>query len=275
MRVWILSDLHVDASPWEPPPGDRVDLAIVAGDVADGLTRRAIPWLAQHVVPRARETVYVPGNHDFWRTRMPDELALARDAAEEAGITMLDSGQACIVDGVEITGATLWTDYAVGGLGHQALAMRVAGDRQGGMRDHRLVQTRDRLGTPAPFRPPAALALHRQQRERIEWRLAEPWAGPRIVVTHHAPHPRSLLHGEVREVIDAAYASDLSALMEGPGAPDIWIHGHVHASRDYRVGRTRVLANPRGHDTSHRRRDGTWADERENPSFNPSLVLEI
>ena len=275
MRVWVLSDLHVDASPWEPPEGERVDLAIVAGDVADGLRKRAIPWLARHVVPWAREVVYVPGNHDFWRTRMPDELALARDAAEEAGITMLDSGQARIVDGVEITGATLWTDYAVGGLGHQALAMRTAGDRQVGMRDHRLVQTRDRLGTPAPFRPPAALAVHRQQRERIEWRLAEPWAGPRIVVTHHAPHPRSLLHGEVREVIDAAYASDLTAIMEGPHAPDFWIHGHIHASRDYRVGRTRILANPRGHDTSHRRRNGDWIDERENTSFDPLMILEL
>ncbi|APX86084.1 hypothetical protein BV511_16125 [Methylorubrum extorquens] len=273
--IWILSDLHIDACPWTPPPGPRVDLAIVAGDVADGLCRRSIPWLAEHVVPRAREVVYVPGNHDLWRTRLPDELDRGRNAAEAAGITLLDSGQACVVDGVEVIGATLWTDYAIGGEGQRALAMRVAGDRQVGMRDHRLVQTRDRLGTPAPFRPPAALALHVEHRARIERRLAEPWAGPRIVVTHHAPHPRSLLHGEVREPIDAAYASDLTALMEGERAPDIWIHGHVHASRDYRVGRTRVLANPRGHDTSFRRRDGPWAVELENPRFDPALVLAL
>ena len=63
--------------------------------------------------------------------------------------------------------------------------------------------------------------------------------------------------------------------MEGEHGPDFWIHGHVHASRDYRVVRTRIIANPRGHDTSHQRRDGSWADERENPSFTPSLVLEI
>jgi predicted phosphodiesterase len=275
VTVWILSDLHVDATPWTPPPGPRVDIAIVAGDVADGLTRRALPWLAEHVVPRAREVVYVPGNHDMWRARYPDELASARDLAEAAGITLLDSGQACLVDGVEITGATLWTDYAIAGEERRELAMRVAGDRQVGMRDHRLVQIRDRNSTPAPFRPPAALALHRQHRACIEGRLAEPWNGPRIVVTHHAPHPRSLLHGEVREPIDAAYASDLTPLMEGPGAPNIWIHGHVHRSADYRIGRTRVIANARGHDTSHRRRDGMWAVELENPAFDPFLVMEI
>lgn len=273
--VWILSDLHVDACPWTPPPGPRVDIAIVAGDVADGLCRRSIPWLAEHVVPRARAVVYVPGNHDFWRGRLPDELARGREAAEATGITLLDSGQAYVVDGVEITGATLWTDYAIGGADHRALAMRVAGDRQVGMRDHRRIQTRDRLGTPAPFRPPAALALHRQHRERIERCLAEPWDGPRIVVTHHAPHPRSLLHGEAREPIDAAYASDLSAVMEGEHAPDLWIHGHVHRAVDYRIGRTRVIANARGHDTSFRRRDGTWIVELENPAFDPALVLVL
>ena len=97
----------------------------------------------------------------------------------------------------------------------------------------------------------------------------------RIVVTHHAPHAGSLLHGEVRETIDMAYASDLSAILEGEGAPDIWIHGHVHASRDYQVGRTRIVANPRGHDTSFRRRDGTWVDERENPRFDGGVVVEV
>ncbi|SFM03274.1 metallophosphoesterase [Methylorubrum salsuginis] len=276
MRAWILSDLHVDACPWEPPPGPRVDLAIVAGDVADGLTRRAIPWLAAHVRPRARHVVYVPGNHDFYGCRLPDEIARGRDAAIAADMTLLDGGQSRVVDGLRIVGATLWTNYAVGQpRWSQAWGMREAGDRERGMRDHRRIQKRDRMGSPAPFRPPAALALHGEQRERIERVLAEPHQGQTVVVTHHAPHPRSLPAGEATGPGDAAYASDLSAILDGEQAPDLWIHGHVHRSVDYRVGRTRVLANPRGHDTSHRRRNGDWIDERENPSFDPLLTLEI
>lgn len=273
--VWILSDIHADASPWMPPPGPRVDLAIVAGDVADCLTRRSIPWLAEHVVPRAREVVYVPGNHDMWRCRYPDEIRQGRDDAIASGIRLLDCGQRCHVGDVEVIGATMWTDYSIAGADHRSHAMRVAGDRRSGMRDHRLIQTRDRLGMPARFGPPDAAALHVEHRGRIERCLGEAWNGPRIVVTHHAPHPQSLLHGEVREVIDAAYASDLTAMMEGGGAPDIWIHGHIHRSIDYRIGRTRVIANPRGHDISHRRRSGEWITELENPAFDPALVLEI
>ena len=33
--------------------------------------------------------------------------------------------------------------------------------------------------------------------------------------------------------------------------PDLWIHGHTHTSFDYRVGRCRVLCNPRGYRLSH------------------------
>ena len=273
--IWIMSDLHVDAAPWVPPPGPRVDIAIVAGGIADGLCRRALPWLAEHVVPRADAVVYVPGNHDLWGCRLPDEIERARGNAIEAGIRLLDLGQVLNLGRLQVIGATLWTDYRVGGEGTRAVAMATCSDRRDGMRDHRRIQTRDRLGTPAAFRPQDAAALHTRHRARIEEALSAPWDGPRIVVTHHAPHAGSLLHGEVRETIDMAYASDLSAILEGEGAPDIWIHGHVHASRDYQVGRTRIVANPRGHDTSFRRRDGTWVDERENPRFDGGVVVEV
>lgn len=275
--VLILSDLHIDAAPFALPPGPQVDLAIVAGDIADGLCRRSLPWLAEHVRPRARQVVYVPGNHDFFGCRIPDEINRGRDAAIAADVTLLDAGQVRHVDGIRLVGATLWTDYLVGEpVGYsRAWAMRDCGDRERGMRDHRRIQTRDRLGSPAPFRPPAAQLLHLEHRGRIERVLAEPHAGPTVVVTHHAPHPLSLPWGRPDEPTSAAYASDLSAVMEGPHAPALWVHGHVHVSRDYNVGRTRVLSNPRGHDTSFRRRDGTWCDERENRDFNPSLVLEL
>ena len=217
----------------------------------------------------------MPGNHDFYRTRMPDEIERARGDAIEAGIRLLDLGQVLNLGALQVIGATLWSDYRIGGEGTRAAAMATCGDRRDGMRDHRRIQTRDALGTPAAFRPTDAAALHARHRARIEEALATPWDGPRIVVTHHAPHAGSLLHGEVRDTIDAAYASDLTDLMHGEGAPAIWIHGHVHVSRDYVVGRTRVLANPRGHDTSHRTRGGVWRDERENPGFDPALVVEV
>lgn len=38
----------------------------------------------------------------------------------------------------------------------------------------------------------------------------------------------------------------MTDLIEGRG-PDLWVHGHVHRHADYRIGRTRIVCNPRGH----------------------------
>ncbi|MDH4313123.1 MAG: hypothetical protein OEW57_15985, partial [Gammaproteobacteria bacterium] len=40
--------------------------------------------------------------------------------------------------------------------------------------------------------------------------------------------------------------SDYDALIEDCG-PALWIHGHVHESFDYRIGRTAIACNPRGY----------------------------
>jgi len=66
--------------------------------------------------------------------------------------------------------------------------------------------------------------------------------------------------------MDAAFGSDLSALILDPGAPALWIHGHVHESRDYVVGGTRVVCNPHGYRSQL---------QVENPDFDPLLVVAV
>ncbi|WP_210336812.1 metallophosphoesterase family protein [Aquamicrobium zhengzhouense] len=55
--------------------------------------------------------------------------------------------------------------------------------------------------------------------------------------------------------------SDLSSLIKA-GRPDLWVHGHVHDTFDYRVGSTRVVANPKGY-------------RNENPLFDPAMVIDV
>lgn len=261
LRIWVLSDLHIDVTDWRPEAVPDHDVCIVAGDTRDGLCR-SIAWMAEYLAPVARSLIYVPGNHDFYGHRLESELERGRDAAAAVGFSLLALGEVIHREGVRIVGATLWTDYAVQGEAWRTVAMAVAGDRLGGMRDHRKIKRRLPGGDTNAFRPGDAAAAHADQLGRIRRVLETPHDGPTLVVTHHAPHPRSLLRGYSTETIDAAYASDLSPDLEGPHAPDIWIHGHIHASRDYTAGRTRVVANPRG-------RLG------ENRAFDPQLVVML
>lgn len=95
---------------------------------------------------------------------------------------------------------------------------------------------------------------HRSAIERV---LAQPHAGPTIVVTHHAPSAMSLPAGERLHESAGAFASDLSDVL-WRYQPELWVHGHVHSAADYRVGNTRVLCNPRGIGgrIGQRKRDG-------------------
>jgi Icc-related predicted phosphoesterase len=255
MRIQILSDLHLDAGGLHVPalaPG--ADLLVVAGDVCAG-TAKGMRLLRERV-PRPTPIVMVLGNHEFYGLGHATELASARVAAKECDITLLEN-EAAWIGGIRFVGATLWTDYALFGRDMQDDCMQVA---RAGLNDHRLIGL---LGSGGPrFLPSDAEACHRSSRNFIETSLkhAVP-GGPTVVVTHHAPHEKSVAPRFRNSLLTAAFVSDLSEVIEAY-RPALWVHGHTHTSFDYRVGATRVVCNPAGYGA-------------ENPSFDPALVVEV
>ena len=125
-----------------------------------------------------------------------------------------------------------------------------------GLNDHRCIKLRD--GT---FRPKDALARHIAGKAWLEGMFAKPHDGPTVVVTHHCVSRRSVHDRWRNDVISAAFSSNLDALV-GSSNADLWVHGHTHDSFDYRIGRTRVVCNPRGYGS-------------ENQFFDPKLIVEI
>ncbi|GJD34003.1 metallophosphoesterase [Methylobacterium aerolatum] len=247
IRAWVFSDLHQEHSQnaWDPAahaPAGGFDVAVVAGDVHMPLTR-SLEWLAERLpgVP----AIYTPGNHDSWwnggedRYTIYDQIERGRERAAALGIHLL-LDDTVVIDGTRFLGGTLWTDFRLGsfGLTH---AFRTAQGRYG-MMDYRRIRTGPRSRNR--IEPGQVLAMHQATRAFIGAELARPYAGPTVVVTHHAPHPASL--PDPNADLNWCYASDLTELIVENG-PELWIHGHVHQATDYVVGRTRVICNPRGH----------------------------
>jgi len=252
-RIWILSDIHEDAYPFVWPTPPEHDVLVIAGDYCEKLPQ-ALARI-RDTAPTDRPIVYTPGNHDCWRTKWPRDLNAARVQAEFRNIHLLAEGESIELDGTRIIGATLWTDFAVE---PRLTALARSDYDQGLMRDRqRITSTHGGYGR---WLSRDAITEHRKHRAAIRDRLAAPFAGPTVVVTHHAPHPHSLRGGGWSEPLDGAYASDLSELFVGADAPALWIHGHVHETRDYRSGGTRILCNPRGYGT-------------ENAEFNATLTV--
>ena len=267
MRIWFLSDLHHHSSwPFEPPAvAPACDAIVIAGDSGEEMSRKAIPWTAETFGRYGKPVLYVPGNHDFYGANISYEVRKAHLVAEHHKIILLAQGEFVVIGDVRFVGATLWTDYALGAWGHQAEleAMR-------NMSDFRYI----RFGSSyQKARPKEIIDIHYQHRGRIEQVLATPFDGPTVVISHHAPLERSLQNGRQEGPLDAAYASDLTAMIE-QYRPEVWLHGHVHVSHNYVHGNTRVRSNPRGYlmgNVMHGR-GRTWP---ENPAFDRELVVEV
>lgn len=278
MRIAILSDLHIDFAPFQLPPIDA-DVLVVAGDV--GLLTRGLPWVAETFGSRVPSIIYVPGNHEFYRggpksgeenTYYEEQMLRGRELAAllsiDYGVNLLQNN-VLVIDGVRFIGATMWSDWSLlpaGWSRRMAMTMSqrgwvdrgyIEGDRQyhndfreirygGGSSQHRLT-------------PSQMIALHKESIDYFSRTLAEPFAGETVCITHTAPA------SSVRERGSHSWlygSTDIEALMQGPMAPALWIHGHVHESLDYAIGGTRVLCNPRGY-------------PGENARFNPTLTVEV
>lgn len=244
MRIRVFSDLHREfwahpadhGSMVEPQVPTDADLIVLAGDTDIGI--RGVRWAKSHFADTP--VIYLAGNHEHYREEIGRLHEKLREEAQGSNIRILENEETEI-DGYRFFGATLWTDFALYGEKH--IAMIVAGDRERGMNDFKRIRRRDFRR----FRPVDAAQIHAESRQAIT-RFLE--ASPReksIVITHHAPSPRSLTtHGGHHDPFDPAYASNLEGLIHDRG-PRLWIHGHIHRAVDYTIADTRILANPRGY----------------------------
>jgi len=236
MKIRVFSDLHLEFYAFEPVEV-AADVVVLAGDIHNG--HFGLGW-ARHAFADS-EIVYVMGNHEFYDGDLDAVLARARHEAAALDIHLLEKDQA-IIDGVRFLGTTLWTDFDVEEPRLQrARAMRHASAT---MPDYRIVSHRGRT-----LSPEATREIHLASRQWLGERLAEPFAGKTVVVTHHLPHRGSIDRQFHHDPLNPAFVSHMPELVQPP--VDLWIHGHTHCSCDYEpVPGSRVLCNPRGYGPS-------------------------
>ena len=252
MKVQILSDLHVEFGNRLPPPAQGADVIVLAGDIAP--YRPDVLKMISETYS-GRRVLYVPGNHEFYGGDIDAvSEAMGRDCAT-LGLELLDR-RALTIDGVRFIGATLWTDFALDGSAAVAGAQQTA--RQG-MPDFRVIRH-----AGVAFSPQESVRRHDADRDFIEQELrgAADAGLTAVVITHHAPTPRSIRPWYQGNALNPAFASRLDALI-AKHAPPLWIHGHMHDSIDEQLGETRVVANPGGYTAT------------ENPPFDPTLCVDV
>lgn len=293
MRLLVLSDLHLEfGASLTVPPEVQYDVVVLAGDI-NSPGARAVHWAARESSFGGRPVVYVPGNHEFYGREMRSELEAMRKAAQGTSVHVL-SRDAVVIDGVRFLGATLWTDFALPVANEDepvdfheeidiARALAAANKYVNDFRNIEVAtsmrrQYRERQKTRL-LCAEDTLAMHWVDRDWLRRELDAGHDGATVVVTHHAPHRKSVAKRYRSDWVTPAFVSDLpdsffvgramwvSGRQRAIGGPVLWVHGHTHSPFDYTVGSCRVISNPRG----YRMRDSSW----ENLHFNPGLVVEV
>lgn len=261
MKIQLASDLHLEFLE-QRFPGYRVvepadaDLLVLAGDIHRAT--QAIDTFADWPVP----VLYVHGNHEAYHEQYGELLPRLRARAAGGNVHFLEN-DALVLGGVRFLGCCLWTDYRLPAFAQQ-VAMQEA---ERTLLDHRMIHIGERLLTAED-----ALQLHQASRRWLEAQLAQDFAGPTVVISHHAPHPLSIHPRYAGSPLNGGFVSDLTPLL---ARANLWLHGHVHDSFDYEIAGTRVVANPRGY-AANRLGAATPAELAwENPDFDPRLVIEV
>src|SRR6266850_2427492 len=248
MYLHILSDVHLEFADF-CPPHPQADVAIFAGDIDVG--ENGLKWIGENFakVP----VVYVLGNHEFYGHALPILYKnLIQDSAG-TNVHILENATLDLGD-IVVLGATLWTDFALDG--DPVLAETIAAID---MADFKQI----RYGHDyRKFRPSDARELHAQSLHWLDEAIQKHAGKKIVVVTHHAPSPRSIDAKYAGNPLNPAFASRLDDFIAEREIA-LWVHGHIHHCSDYHIGKTRVIANTRGYPGEN------------TGGFKPFLVVEI
>ncbi|MBP2460466.1 MULTISPECIES: metallophosphoesterase [unclassified Rhizobium] len=256
MRAWIFSDLHIETNPeFKLAKIPDADVCICAGDVLDGGVIASILWLAEFVAPHM-PVVFVPGNHEYYRSSIKEGLTAGYKLAEAYDNLFMLDGDSVVLGGYRFIGATLWTNFDLHD--EPRLAMAIAKDE---LNDYRRIKL-----SKTPFKrfsPQESLHLHCRAAIDIDNVYRSQPILPTVIISHHAPSLMSVPRHFLKDGLTPSFASRFEyRILEYE--PLLWVHGHIHSPSDYLIGRTRVICNPLG-----------YPGETSRQSFIPNLVIDL
>ncbi len=231
----MYSDLHLEfKSGWTLPKNINADLMILAGDI---ITFRDYNPLDKFLAGWERPVLYVAGNHEFYtQTPRDEEEKNFKDwlAATHPNVTLLRDETVCI-NGVHFFGGTMWTDFN----GGDFQAMELAEHQ---LNDFRLIRNPDL----SVFKPVDTLKLHERYVENLLGWFQTDLAGPRVVISHHAPVINSRTQFLGSALTPAFNSLDMLDIIK-KHQPDLWVYGHTHECDNQNIGKTQIISNQLGY----------------------------
>lgn len=279
MRVKIFSDAHTEFFGSAPVKFERIldkylpqasedyqTVLVCAGDMGTyAHYNTTYKTLFAILSKRFKAVVIVPGNHSWYNTAgiWSNEKEFWKDKKLPKNVHYLDN-EVKVIEGVAFIGSCLWTSF----YNSDPVAMMSA---KKAMNDFKCIKKRNYevhgvYGTvidSSRLQPEDTVERFNESCRFIKTALDKHKDKPCVVVTHHAPSEQSVGERYKGDILNAAYFTELTELTLSY-SPKVWVHGHMHDSKDYMMGETRVICNPLGYHAVE-----------VNKKFDPDLVVEV
>lgn len=229
IKVQVLSDIHFEfhkdsgKSFYETLEPDCCDVLVLAGDICP-VVHPKYKWFLEHFGEIGyKKIIYVPGNHEYYGSNYTQAVRIMRETWQNHPIiTFLSGGNSCKINEFTFIGGTLWYPNN-----------KATAERAKQFSDFYQIKQHTSYG-----------AENEQICNMIDGFSA--FHSNIIVVTHHAPSFQSVAPQYMGDPFNIYFANDLDAQIM-KWKPILWIHGHMHTPFDYKIGETRVVANPHGY----------------------------
>lgn len=245
MKISYVSDLHLEFGNIALPGGD---VLILAGDICEirKLKKQENNYYKEffnNELTKYNKVLYVLGNHEYYSDKMHKTIETLQKILPSN--TVLLNNKSIEIDGILFLGGTLWTDYH-----KNNLAMLNAKDK---MNDYKCITVKNlEKGTYHKLYAKYVLGEHYKTKmfflNELEKNKNEENPKDVVIISHHAPHKKSLDNDDhIKGDDEAYYYSDFTEVMEKYDNIKYWVHGHIHSKSNYQINNTKVLANPRGY----------------------------
>jgi len=271
MLVQVVSDLHLELGGVSFSPdmfATKADIVLLPGDINYG--RQAVRNAAT-LFSYAPHIVMVCGNHEHYEGAYSiDEMAeCMREEAERLSstrckISVLENSEVRIPlkqAEIRVVGATLWADFDL--FGNAPLGRL---DAKFAVNDFKTICGRDSGFITTEEIEERHFVSREYVRNAIEEHATHKAEGPLLVLSHHAPSPRSISPSYKFNRASVAYASNLDALLAR--GVSLWAHGHTHNSFCYGGDQEAlVVCNPAGYSSP--------VGEPSNAQFDPRFCVKL
>ncbi len=243
MQVKVISDIHCDINSGENDTYNFLnDFVICCGDIS-GNRFKTEKWIKNNL----KQGIIVACNHlgYDWITNneedtLDNSIKYLQETFKNTNIHFLENNH-IIINNVVFVGCTLFTDFKL--YDKEYLSKMIACRR---MNDYRYVKIIHNKKAKLMSQTEQILR-HNKSIKYIE-SICKKFSNRKIIViTHHAPNIQSVKDEYKKDLLSAAYASNLDELIIKYPNIKLWCHGHVHHNCDYKINTTRIVANPRGY----------------------------